>query len=204
MYFDHGLHTPDYVVIPPVQSNGNQSVSKGVESTPDVVYIPRSMLRITYLSYVKPTLTLQITAPTSATLNYLVIRVDGQNWTTPALFFGRNQLGAGDMREVSLTAYPNGKGVVLTRMLYVDIVNGKAYKRAEKTAWRAYGGLAIAEFDITDFTVQLRNYASETDRDSVTENDFDADGNRIGTVASAPSQRKPKLTTMWATLKRGN
>ena len=208
LYFDHGLHTPDYVVTPPVQSNGNP---KSVESTPDVVapvvkpsyntHIPKP-LRITYLAYSDKTLTLQITAPAPATHNYLVIRVDGQVFHTPALFFGGYRFAEGDMREVSLTAHVNGKSVILARMPYIQVSNGKAYPQVERTAGHAYGWLAIAAFDITDFTVQLRNYASEVDRDSVTQADFDDDGNRIGTVATAPNLRKPKLTTMWAELKK--
>ena len=162
------------------------------------------MLRITYLVLTAPVLTLRFKAIVDQTrVNYLVIRVDGQDWTTPSLFFGRYHLLSDATREVSLSAHANGKSVILTRMPYIQIVSGKAYMQAERTAGHAYGWLSIAEFDITDFTVQLRNYASETERDSVTQASFDADGNRIGTVAGAPSLRKPKLTTMWAMLKKG-
>ena len=159
LYFDHGLHTPDYVVTPPVQSNGKPN---SVESTPKIVrstslaiapvvkppygtHIPQP-LRITYLSYADDTLTLQITAPTPAFLNSLVIRVNGRNWTTPSQFFGRYQLRADEMREVRLTAHPNGKSVILTRMPYVQIISGKAYMQAEQTTGYSYGGLAIADF----------------------------------------------------------
>ena len=207
LYFDHGLHTPDYVVTPIVQSNG-KSVGNSVESTPDVdlrsnTYIPKPLL-ITYIAYTNPVLTLRFKAVENQTRhNYLVIRVNGQDWTTPALFFGRYYLLADAMREVSLTAHPNGKSVLtLTRMPYVQIISGKAYMQAERTAGHAYGWLSIAEFDMSDFTVSLLNYGSKTERDSVTHADIDADGNRIGTVAGAPSLRKPKLTTMWATLKK--
>ena len=210
LYFDHGLHTPDYVVTPPVQRRRGAGDTVEVDPPPEKSNVELtygfqkpSLLRITYLSYVDDILTLQITAFTPAPHNYLVIRVNGQDFHTPALFFGHLQFAEGDMREVSLTAHVNGKSVILTRMPYVQIISGKAYMQAERLTGHAYGWLSIAEFDITDFTVQLRNYASETERDSVTHADFDDDGNRIGTVAGAPSLRKPKLTTMWATLKKG-
>ena len=167
LYFDHGLHTPDYVVTPIVQSNG-KSVGKGDESTPDAIvpvghtYTP-TMLRITYLSYTAPVLTLRFKAIVDQTrVNYLVIRVDGQDWTTPALFFGRYHLLSDATREVSLSAHGNGKSVILTRMPYVQIINGKAYPQVERSAGHAYGWLSITDFDMRDFRVQLRNYASET------------------------------------------
>ena len=150
LFFDHGLHTPEYVVTPPVQSNGN-FVSKGVESTPDAVSTPRStrvviapvvlptnVLKITYLSFAEVwgrsridsnmVLALQLTAYTPDTQhNLLIIVVNGHGYPTPYHFFGDTPLNANEMREVSIAARPKNSAVLSE--------SGNAKQRALDT-WR--------------------------------------------------------------------
>ena len=160
-------------------------------------------LRITYLSYDDNILTLQLTAYSPSTVhNHLVIRVNEQDFITPALFFGRFELTTDEIRQVSFAPHTNGRSVILTRSEYSRLVNGKAHTVSARTQGVAYGWDSITDFDIENFVVRLRNYASETDRDIVRHADIDADGNRIGSVGGAPSLSKPKLVTVWATLKR--
>ena len=160
-------------------------------------------LRITYLSYDDGVLTLQLTAYSPSTAhNHLVIRVNEQDFITPTLFFGRFELTTNEMRQVSFAPHTNGRSVILTRSEYSRLVNGKAHTVSARTHPVAYGWDSITDFDIENFVVRLRNYASETDRDIVRQTDIDADGNRIGSVGGAPSLSKPKLVTVWAALKR--
>ena len=160
-------------------------------------------LRITYLSYDDGILTLQLTAYSPSTVhNHLVIRVNKQDFITPTLFFGRFELTTNEMRQVSFAPHANGRSVILTRSEYNRLVNGKAHAVSARTQGVAYGWESITDFDIENFVVRLRNYASETDRDIVRHTDIDAGGNRIGSVGGAPSHAKPKLVTVWAALKR--
>ena len=160
-------------------------------------------LRITYLSYDDNILTLQLTAYSPSTAhNHLVIRVNEQDFITPALFFGRFELTTDEIRQVSFAPHTNGRSVILTRSEYSRLANGKAHTVSARTQGVAYGWDSITDFDIENFVVRLRNYASETDRDIVRQADIGADGNRIGSVGGAPSHAKPKLVTVWAALKR--
>ena len=162
------------------------------------------ILRITYLSYADDILTLRLTAVSAQVRhNYLGIRVDdGKIFRTPPVFFGMHYLSAGEMREVTLTPHENGRGLIMTRSAYMDTVNAKGHTFLARTHIYPHGAETLKAFDTTDFVVRLRNYASETDRDSVRPTDIDADGNRIGSVGGAPSLSKPKLVTVWAALKR--
>ena len=160
-------------------------------------------LRITHLSYDDGVLTLQLTAYSPSTAhNHLVIRVNEQDFITPTLFFGRFELTTDEIRQVSFAPHTNGRSVILTRSEYSRLVNGKAHTVSARTQGVVYGWDSITDFDIENFVVRLRNYASETDRDIVRHTDIDADGNRIGSVGGAPSLSKPKLVTVWAALKR--
>ena len=73
----------------------------------------------------------------------------------------------------------------MTRSEYSRLVNGKAHTVSARTQGVVYGWDSITDFDIENFVVRLRNYASETDRDIVRQTDIDADGNRIGSVGGA-------------------
>ena len=161
-------------------------------------------LRITHLSYDDNILTLQLTAYSPSTVhNHLVIRVNKQDFITPTLFFGRFELTTNEMRQVSFAPHANGRSVILTRSEYNRLVNGKAHAVSARTHPVVYGWESITDFDIENFVVRLRNYASETDRDIVRQADIGADGNRIGSVGGAPSLSKPNtLVTVWAALKR--
>ena len=216
LYFDHGLHTPDYVVIPPVQSNRkparkpvdkpvDKPVESTVESTPVAVYTPRStrvviapvvlptnVLRISYLSFDDISVEVGLTAYAPDTqINQLIISIKGYDFQTPDGFFGASVLGTGEMRTVIFNRR------FRSSRRWVDMICVSPENTVE------VGGHAIIGTIRDRITVSIRDSGSDIIRDSITQADIDSDGNRVGTVASAPSQRKPKLTTMWATLKKG-
>ena len=164
--------------------------------------IPANVLRISYLSFDEVlgrgrinsdwVLTLQLTAYTPNTQhNFLVIRVNGYDYPTPNAFFGGSPLNTHDMREVSIAARPKNSAVYLR----VKTPKNGAWILGGQSSWQP-----IERFDITNFTVSIRDIGSEIDRDSVTQDGFDADGNRIGSVLGAPSSHR-MLTGLWADLK---
>ena len=95
------------------------------------------------------------------------------------------------MRTVELVAHRRNNAVSMK----VISPKNRAWINNDRAGWKT-----IEHFDERLFAISISD-ASET-RDSVTHANIDSDGNRIGYTAGAPSLLKPKITTMWATLKR--
>ena len=211
------IETPAPILPTPILSAPiAKSVDHSVESTPVAVSTPRrtpvaiapvvlptNVLRITYLSFAEVqgrsrvnsdmVLTLRLTAYSPDTQhNFLVIRVNGYDYPTPNAFFGTSPLNANDMREVSLASRPRNSAVYLK----VKTPKNGHWINGAQRSWQV-----IERFDISNFAVSIRDIDSEIDRDAVTQDDFDGDGNRIGSVLGAPSSHR-MLTGLWADLKK--
>ena len=211
LYFDHGLHTPDYVVTPPVQRSQGVSAVVGGEKPEEedsvasnAVYTPRStrvviapvvlptnVLRISYLSFDDISVKVGLTAYAPDTqINRLIISIKGYDFQTPDGFLGASVLGTGEMRTVIFNRR------FRSSRRWVDMICVSPENTVEVRGHEIIGTIR------NKIAVSIRDSGSDVIRDSVTQADFDADGNRIGTVASAPTLRKPKLATMWAQLKK--
>ena len=198
--------------IPSHQRKGHTNKGNGVNTqtptlSPDAVSTPRStqpdiapvvlltnVLRISYLSFDNVSVEIGLTAYAPETqINQLVVNVKRHDFLTPDGFFGVEKLGVNEMRTVIL------KRRRRTTKRWVDMICVAPENTVKEYHSSGYTRIA----NIRDrITVSIRDSGSDVIRDSVTQADFDADGNRIGTVAGAPSLQRPKLVTMWATLKR--
>ena len=220
--FDEPVDEPVDDITPPAKPNPIQqlptvkstpkAVSGGGVSTqtptplPDTDYMPRSthpaiapvvlltnVLRISYLSFDNVSVEIGLTAYAPETqINEIVIHIKRFDFQTPDGFFGVEKLGVNEMRTVVLR-----RRMRSTRR-WVDMICVSPENTVEVGG---RGNQKIGRIE-DRLTVSIRDSGSDVIRDSVTENDFDADGNRIGTVAGAPTLQKPKLVTMWAELKR--
>lgn len=174
-----------------------------VSTTPRQVDTPiTNVLRITRVSFAEvrgrgrvrtyATLTLEITAVAPETAhNGLIIVVNDTSYRTSQNFFGEALMGKDDMRRVTLMAKPANAAVFLK----VQSPKNSRSLPVTQREWRV-----IENFDITNFTLAIQD--SSGTRDRITHADIDTGGNRRGYTAGAPSLRKPRLTTMWASLKQ--
>lgn len=171
----------------------------------DVLLLPFSqppvetnILRITYLSCENKrrwffgadnwTLTIRLMAYTDNTAhNFLVIRVNGQDYQTPYQFFGDSLLNQDEIRAVSLSVRRRSDGTFIKSGSSKNFIKG--------------GWLTLERFEVSNFVVSIRDAGSSVDWHRVTELDFDTDGNLIGSVCGAPILPR-KMTGLWADLKR--
>ena len=138
-------------------------------------FIGEDILRITHVSFGEGVLTLTLTGYSERVRhNYLNIRINNdRGFQTPASFFGRYELGKGDMREVSFMAHENGRSVIITRSAYIQTIDGKNYPQKAKQAVYGYGAQTLTNFNTNNFEVALRSIGATTDRDSITDAESD-------------------------------
>ena len=200
---DVGGTDQETIVVYPVGTDVTQVSIEPQESTPVSVRVePEKVLRITYLAFEDGILTLQITAfSVNVNTNHLYIRIGDTTFVTPSLFFGGYYLQENEMREVSLKPHENGRSVIIGRAAYTQLIRDKTYTFPLKETGYLHGWQPLTDFDIKDFTVALRRIGHQEDWDVVTQDDIDADGNRTGSITSAPSLPSLKKFMMWGALK---
>ena len=128
--------------------------------------------------------------------NQLSITVGGYKFSTLFGFFKLDTWDAGTTVTVKLVSGLDANGYRIQRKKYNGL-RGNTDPRPRQVD----GMNAIDAFDIDSFNVSL-NYGNGSD--SVTQDDFDGGGNRIGVAAGSPNMPKleRKIATTWASLKK--
>ena len=209
-YYDHEVVTPQIPVDKPVHqpSIGVRSPVTAPMNEPQVVNVvevvateiePMISLRITALSFedipgrsrilYTPTLSMEITSYSdNQDHDMLVLNVNIKEFQTPTGFFESDTWINGDIRKVKIESRPRNYAVFL--------------RQGDKRYWSykdRQGIVTISRFDLENFTISIIHAGITID--TVTQDDFDSDGNRIGFVRAAPSMIRT-TTGLWANFKR--
>ena len=233
LYFDHGLHTPDYIVTPPIQSDIQpQKRVRGAGVTVEVDPPPESPNAELRQSVARCPISWQRGSPE------VIIGAIGYEYKPPyaitSIEIYTSQADT-DLTDWRLQVKPWGS-MRFTETALNASTNAFGFLRVVLPSPERMGltGFDLMSFDVRLLTPDRKSvdiavgcYPMHIDRHAFREagrieriipqyeldagissllgskwNDYYRSSWKVIGVASAPSLRKPKLTTMWATLKK--